>query len=183
MADKTLQEDIDFQLSSAGGNLYSFALSGLSGECKVPSNVNIRFLTCTINSITNTFNNVFYFKDCTFKDEGEYTITGASCIFDHCTFDASFNFNACKVELLNDCSINKDLNLNSTSLESTRCTFKSEKGLNAIYAKDGSRVISNLDFYEGWTETLWKAEDDSYIKISKPSSISKIKKSFNEEFV
>ncbi len=177
MANKTLQEDIDFQLSSAGGNIYSFALSGLSGECKVPSNVNIRFLTCTFNSFTNTFNNIFYFKDCTFKDEGDYTIIGASCIFDNCTFDSVVNLKACKVELIK-CNINKDLNLISTSLESTRSTFKSEEGLNAIYAKEGSRVVSTLDFYDGWTETLWKAEEDCFIKVSKPSSIDNVKKSF-----
>ena len=174
-SESTLQEVLDFQYSKAGGSLRSIIIRNRKGDCIVKPNVNIRFYNCTFSSFKSTENNIFFFRNCTFKGEPtNFNIEKASIIADQDTsFETRIRFKNSSLQLMRTKNKASHIyeNVQLFSYNSVWEPVENSTDTVGIFA-DNSRLILIEDRISKWSEYFIKATNKSFIKIDKPSEIN-----------
>lgn len=165
---KTLQNEIDFLFGKAGGYQYSFVVTDKKGTCKLPPFVNVRFMSCEIDSLQADNTNILYFLDCTFNEgEGKFTFTKSTIIAEECEFNNKADFTQSKLQFLS-CDVNDTMTLKDVSyLKSLHCTWDNADEDYGIVL-DGSRFESIEDIWGDWNSYSVRAKNRSFAKITSP---------------
>ena len=179
--ESTLQEVLDFQYSKAGGSLRSIIIRNRKGDCVVKPNVNVRFYNCTFSSFKSIENNIFFFRNCTFKgDPTNFNIEKASIIADQETsFETRIRFKNSSLQLMRTKNKASHIyeNVQLFSYNSVWEPVENSEDTVGIFA-DNSRLILIEDRISKWAECFIKATNKSFIKIDKPSEINTNNKPF-----
>lgn len=179
--ESTLQEVLDFQYSKAGGSLRSIIIRNRKGDCVVKPNVNVRFYNCTFSSFKSTENNIFFFRNCTFKgDPTNFNIEKANIIADQETsFETRIRFKNSSLQLMRTKNKASHIyeNVQLFSYNSVWEPVENSEDIVGIFA-DNSRLILIEDRISKWAECFIKATNKSFIKIDKPSEINTNNKPF-----
>lgn len=179
--ESTLQEVLDFQYSKAGGSLRSIIIRNRKGDCVVKPNVNVRFYNCTFSSFKSTENNIFFFRNCTFKgDPTNFNIEKANIIADQETsFETRIRFKNSSLQLMRTKNKASHIyeNVQLFSYNSVWEPVENSEDRVGIFA-DNSRLILIEDRISKWAECFIKATNKSFIKIDKPSEINTNNKPF-----
>ena len=170
----TLQAEIAYQTSPAGGKMTTFIIRDKTGTCNIPAYTNARLINCTLQSLVVSNASILYLNTCTLEGTGTYNVTNSAVLAESIKVNAPVTFTNSKVEFSSDCKIGQNITLRSTSyLKSNGNTWqgKNSKASIAITALDGSRVESIKDAWSQWSDYFWKATTNSIIKVTNPVKI------------
>lgn len=172
---KTLQQEIDYQVSKAGGEMHTFIIKDKTGDCTIPDYVNARLINCKLNSLKVSQDNILYFGNCTFnKSSGQFSAENAAIILENTTINNKTSFSNCKLEF-NTSTLNQTILLdNKTYLKTFTNSWKGVSGNNnkiAVSLNNGSRLESYRDVWENWSDNIWQVTNQSFAKISEALSI------------
>lgn len=170
-ARETLQDEINYQTSEAGGNMHTFIIKDKKGGCVLPDFVSARLINCEVNALNVVGGNLLSLEGCTvsYNNNSAYNVINSTVIAQTTKFDAPITFLNSKVEFSSLCVINQTLTFTDTSYLKTSSNEWKAGTKNkevAISASNGSRVESVRDKWTGWTDKIWRASDNSIIKVT-----------------
>jgi hypothetical protein len=174
---RTLQQEIDYQVSPSGGSMKTFIIRDKDGDCSVPAFTNVRLINCKIYSLNIKNSSIIYFKDCTIRAPKKeiFSLLNSAILAEHTIWDASVVFTNCKIEFSNNCSINRNILLKDFSyLKSVSNTWKSVSTSDnkiALMLSNNCKVDSFKDIWAKWDDYFWKVENNSIVKITNPIKI------------
>src|ERR1035437_4767627 len=146
----TLQAEIAYQISPAGGRMTTFIIKDKTGNCTIPPYTNVRLINCNLQSFSVSNSSILYiFCGSLVTGQGNFNITNSAVIVDGATVTLN----------------------NSSYMKSIGNTWKGINSKIAIIATDNSRVDSSKDYWSSWGDYFWKVTSNSIIKIINASNI------------
>lgn len=170
----TLQAEIAYQISPAGGRMTTFIIKDKTGNCTIPPYTNVRLINCNLQSLSVSNSSILYiFGGSLVTGQGNFNITNSAVIVEGVTkWNAPVTFTNSKVEFIGNCQIGATVTLNNSSyMKSIGNTWKGINSKIAIIATDNSRVDSSKDYWSSWGDYFWKVTSNSIIKIINASNI------------